>query len=511
MSHKTPAQLEAEMAAVMRRAAASSAAAAVSSSSGYRSSKQQKVVEWIARNRNAGTSRTYASGWAGFARYLQQEGVAAGRVQECDVADYLRWRVEELKVSAATIAADRAAIADHFKHTALKGVTQGGMVSDMVAVLRTKAQPSKPKMHMSAELMREIIRGHDATCEALPLQQRWIGERNMCMMLVMLMGFLRESEAAALTTADLGVKTVEVKGGSKQVLHVTITKSKTDQARVGAVVLLGGNAAEPALCPVRRYERFLQAREAAGVVSDMLFPANSGVAMSASTPCGIVKRAVQAANEEAEKNGFGANRWGDAATYGSHSMRRGGVTTARANGVSMLDIQRHGRWKSLVVFSYVGQTPEEQLAVTNAFLGPELEGGSGGEAAAAAAAAPKGSEVVGVAAAQLQRARSNSGNSTRSGTTTPSGSGSGKKLKAKSPKGSAKRKRSRTDDDDEEEDSQEQQEEAAVEDLLFAEECSQGYGEAAASGAAAAASPASVAVSQRAAAKAGNARRKGGK
>jgi hypothetical protein len=94
------------------------------------------------------------------------------------------------------------------------------------------------------------------------------------------------------------------------VLHVTITKSKTDQARVGAVVLLGGNAAEPALCPVRRYERFLQAREAAGVVSDMLFPANSGVAMSASTPCGIVKRAVQAANEEAEKNGFGANRWG---------------------------------------------------------------------------------------------------------------------------------------------------------------------------------------------------------
>ena len=512
MSHKTPAQLEAEMAAVMRRAGAAAssapAAASSSSSSGYRSAKQQKVAEWIARNRNAGTSRTYASGWAGFARYLQQEGVAEGRVQECDVADYLRWRVEEMKVSAATVAADRAAIADHFKHTTLKGVTQGGMVADVVAVLRTKAQPSKPKMHMSAELMREIIRGHDATCEKLSLQQRWIGERNMCMMLVMLMGFLRESEAAALTTADLGIRTVEVKGGSKQVLHVTITKSKTDQARVGAVVLLGGNAAEPAICPVVRYERFLQARDAAGVVSDMLFPANSGVAMSASTPCGIVKRAVQAANEEAEKNGFGANRWGDAATYGSHSMRRGGVTTARANGVSMLDIQRHGRWKSLVVFSYVGQTPEEQLAVTNAFLGPE----SGGDGQAAAAS--KGSEIVGMAVAQLQRAGSSSGNSTRSVTTTPSGSGSGKKPKAKTPKVSSagKRKRSsRAEDDEEEEDSKEQQEEAAAEDLLFAEECSQGYGEPAEPEAAAAARPAPVAVNQRAAAKAGNARRKAGK
>jgi hypothetical protein len=34
----------------------------------------------------------------------------------------------------------------------------------------------------------------------------------------------------------------------------------------------------------------------------------------------------------------------------------------------MLDIQRHGRWKSLTVFSYVGATAAERLAVTNAFL-----------------------------------------------------------------------------------------------------------------------------------------------
>ena len=35
----------------------------------------------------------------------------------------------------------------------------------------------------------------------------------------------------------------------------------------------------------------------------------------------------------------------------------------------MLDIQKHGRWKSLTVFSYVGTTAAEQLAVTRSFLG----------------------------------------------------------------------------------------------------------------------------------------------
>ena len=91
--------------------------------------------------------------------------------------------------------------------------------------------------------------------------------------------------------------------------------------------------------------------------------------MSSSTPCGIVQRAVKQANAEAEAGGFGVDRWGDPEAYGSHSLRRGGVTTARANGVSMLDIQKHGRWKSLTVFSYVGTTAAEQLAVTNSFLG----------------------------------------------------------------------------------------------------------------------------------------------
>ena len=94
--------------------------------------------------------------------------------------------------------------------------------------------------------------------------------------------------------------------------------------------------------------------------------------MAASTPNHVLKKAINRANEAAEQRGLGVLRWGAAEAYGSHSLRRGGVTLARANGVSMLDIQQHGRWKSLTVFAYVGATESERIAVTQSFLSQEV-------------------------------------------------------------------------------------------------------------------------------------------
>jgi hypothetical protein len=62
-------------------------------------------------------------------------------------------------------------------------------------------------------------------------------------------------------------------------------------------------------------------------------------------------------------------------------MRRGGVTAARNSGVSMLDIQKHGRWKSLVVFSYVGSSKANQVRVTEAFMSGNGCYGTSGEKA----------------------------------------------------------------------------------------------------------------------------------
>lgn len=352
--------------------AAASASTPAAAASGPRAAqsmtKQQEVLEFIAQNRNIGTSRAYASGWAGFARYLEREGINQKDITEWAVADYLRERVTVHGVAASTMSSDRSAIADKLKHTVHKDIMQSAVVAEMMSVLRTQAAPSKPKQHMSAALMRELIVAHD---QAGPSggANAWLKERDIFLMLLMMMAFLRESEAVALTLNDVELKAVRLaSGATQQVIHVFVARSKTDQAKVGHVVLLGVDN-DATVCPVRRYAIYRAAVAAAGVESEQFFPTVSGTAMSSNTPCGIVQRAVRQANTVAEASGFGANRWGEPESYGSHSLRRGGVTTARANGVSMLDIQKHGRWKSLTVFSYVGTTAEEQLAVTNGFLG----------------------------------------------------------------------------------------------------------------------------------------------
>lgn len=329
--------------------------------------KAQRVLQYIAQNRNPGTSRAYETGWKGFTSYLQREGLSEDAISPWDVADYLRERVEVQGVAAATMGGDRAAIADRLKHTALKDVVHHRVVAEMMAVLRTQAAPSRPKQHMSAELMRELLQTHDAAGPS-GKANAWLKERDLFLMLLMMMAFLREGEAVALTRKDVLLKKLRVDGKERLVLHVYVARSKTDQIGAGHVVLLGANDADPLCCPVRRFRRYTKVLDEHAGGAEVLFPKVDGGAMAPGTPCGIVQRAVREANDEAERQGCGAERWGDPDTYGSHSLRRGGVTTARANGVSMLDIQKHGRWKSLTVFSYVGTTPAEQLAVTNSFL-----------------------------------------------------------------------------------------------------------------------------------------------
>lgn len=440
--------------------AAAAAAASSAPQSATVAAKKQSTLQYIADHRNAGTKKTYAAGWKGFAEYLRKEKIAEAELSEWDVAGYLRRRVED-GVAASTISIIRSAIADHLKHTPLKHVTSALVVTEMMGVLRTQAAPSKPKRHMAPELMREIIMAHDAK-GASGKASAWLDERDVCLMLLMMMAFLREGEATALTLSDIEVKTTLVHGVPRRVMHVFVARSKTDQERVGYVVLIGENSADPAVCPVRRLERYLAARAKAelpaGCVS--LFPTVKGAEMASHTPCGLVQKAVRAANAVAEAKNWGPDRWGEPESYGSHSLRRGGVTTARANGASMLDIQKHGRWKSLTVFSYVGTTPEEQLAVTDRFLAAGTRVAAAAAAAAAATAKPK--DAVPSPQAHALKAAGK-----------PAA-----KAKAQSKK---KRRAAQSDSessasegDDDESDSEEQKTAQALEDAMFEEQLGQG-------------------------------------
>ena len=357
--------------------------ASAGSGGGAGLSKMERMHHWTRLNRNRNTHRTYESGWKGFERYLSEEKVSVEDVTAADIADYLRKRFEEDRVAAATLAGDRAAIGDHFKFKqGMSGLHTDPLVSETLRIAMNGAAQSVPKQHVSAELMRELAAMFDADPRS-----GWRDARNIAMLLTMMAGMLRQSEAVELRMDDLllelegeaagasaasaeslSLEAVEAARVSSVTLH--IRPSKTDQAGKGATVLLRSNSEEPALCPVRRLQAYLRSRLSAGIISDFLFVKDDGSALARSTPCGIVQRLVSAANERAQRLEGLTDKWGPASAYGSHSMRRGGVTEARASGVDMLDIQRHGRWVSGAVYGYVGPTNEQRSAVTERMFSP---------------------------------------------------------------------------------------------------------------------------------------------
>jgi hypothetical protein len=169
----------------------------------------------------------------------------------------------------------------------------------------------------------------------------------------------------------------------------------------------------------------------------------------------MVEEANMAASTETQYRG--RQRWGDPSSYGSHSMRRGGVTEARKNGASMVDIQRHGRWKSLTVFNYIGQSEADRLAVTKSFFQQEMPQVM--EAAAKGAAATQaGGQVNGTAADELPSEQATLL----------------KKAEVVSKVTPAKRKG--RDSEDEEEPSEREKEEELELEMLIDEANNQGYG-----------------------------------
>ncbi len=337
--------------------------------------RRRAAEAFIGGNRNKNTALTYAGGWKRFQGYLDRIGVTGEGATEVEVAAFLQERYQRDGVKSSTLQADKAAIADGLK--AFKnGAAAGRLVAEMMAVLASKAEPPTPKRHMSLELMRSILQtlkkeGElDAAGASTPaIRRALLVRRNNCLFLFMLLGMLRASEAVGLVHGDVVL-------GEEQgitTLSLFIRRSKGDQEQKGEEVRLGENKSDSLACPVAAYKQYRELKVAQGQMSadTAFFSQRDGQTLAAATLNFLVQSAVNDANLRWQKDTGEAQHFGSSEEYGSHSMRRGGVTLARDSGVSMLDIQRHGRWKSLLVFNYVGRTLEQQLAVTATLMRSE--------------------------------------------------------------------------------------------------------------------------------------------
>jgi integrase len=237
-------------------------------------------------------------------------------------------------------------VANLFRYDAespARGPNNSALLKHTKRTISKLTQKSNPKL----PVLRKHLEGMAAVCLNEPQEVR-----DMFMLLLMFVGFLRQSEAVGLLHKDVWVETVQETG--QEALYVVVRKSKTDQFSENATIVIGGCPGHN-LCPVMWYRLYVTKR------LDSLFlfhklAGGEGEKLASATPNHTVKRWLEKINVSATQ-------------YGSHSLRRGGATAAAKAKVRIHVIKRHGRWASDAVYLYIVDGLEEQLGVSAAVLG----------------------------------------------------------------------------------------------------------------------------------------------
>jgi integrase len=187
------------------------------------------------------------------------------------------------------------------------------------------------------------------------------------------LGGLRAAELCALRWDDVAETTDGV--------YVTIRRSKTDQAGVGSKVLVPELPGEKTSVVrlLRRYCELVPEKER------LLLQWHGGKFVR--QPIG--KNAVSAVTREAARL-LGLKDWKD---YRGHCLRATMATCLANAGGSVVELKRHGRWKSSrVAESYARDCPEGEIQIAKkiarGFGGERIKSESGGSASSSSASKP---------------------------------------------------------------------------------------------------------------------------
>jgi integrase len=206
------------------------------------------------------------------------------------------------------------------------------MVADLMRAARCVLLPpgTNRKKHLTKKLLTRVL-------DHLGLATR--GVRDTCMMALMFMGFLRESEAVNLRTEDVWVG----KEGGERVLFVFLRTSKADKEKRGVTVVVAGSLI------LSLVDAWLCDR---APTSEWFFHGARGEKLSRTYPCKVMQSSLRE---------IGVDDW---KMYGSHSCRSGGATAAWERGLAVELIKRHGRRKSDAVFLYLRSSLKTRLRVS---------------------------------------------------------------------------------------------------------------------------------------------------
>jgi site-specific recombinase XerC len=259
------------------------------------------------------------------------------------VSAFIRYMLEDRKLSRGTINNTvTSAVADIFRFSKF-APTRDPLVVACKKVVVSMTDASVGKKPLSREQLVQMV-GRATPCEK--------DIRDIFMFILMFGGLLRESEVVGLKKAEVWLVDDEIEG---EVLYISINKSKRDQEKRGATVVLAACPGSP-LCPVKWFKLYSQVARSTTSFFHSTFATAAKLANS--SPNGILKKWLAKLGVSVE----------EAKLYGSHSLRKGGATAASAKRVRLHLLKRHGRWSSDAVFIYVVDPLVARLEVSRAVL-----------------------------------------------------------------------------------------------------------------------------------------------
>lgn len=268
------------------------------------------------------TQRAYLADWKQFLTWCKNRNKSPLPVTPDDLATYLRFSAEKLKLKMSTVERRMAAISEAHKRNGFPSPTQEWVVRNTMKRLRRElGKPARGKKPILVEDLKKMI----ALCD-----NSIAGKRDKAVLLIGFVGAFRRSELAAIDIEDITT--------SDEGIVVMINGSKTDQKREGRKVAIpfGKNKES---CPVTA---LLDWVEASNITEGPLFRGIMNVGrprynrMSDKTVADIVKKYSVLIGKPVK-------------SFSGHSLRAGLATSAAMAGASEASIQKQTGHKSLLV------------------------------------------------------------------------------------------------------------------------------------------------------------------
>ena len=207
----------------------------------------------------------------------------------------------------------------------------------------------RQKEPITSDMMKSII-------DAYRSPSNLLHHRFIVLCLLGFNGFLRISELSEIRVGDLEF--------DDECLKITIPKAKNDQIREGHIVFIARSNSD--YCPVRWAQQYLQDTTLNSQPNSFL------ICRLAKTKRGhnaIGSRPLSYATVNSQFHSLISPfcEKQNSSSYGLHSLRSGGASTAINNGVSDRLVGKHGRWKSGHCRDrYLKDDKDSRLSVTKA-------------------------------------------------------------------------------------------------------------------------------------------------